>query len=201
MNNYYYLWKQIDEIDPSLKRYAEHPSAFILFSIILIVQLMKEIKLTKGFIAQVDNKDFKYLCQWNWIVRKSNHTYYAARTIQVDKKQKMIYMHRVIMNTPINLECDHEDHNGLNNQRYNLRNCTHNQNQMNKRYLGKSKYIGVSVGEAKYKNKTYKYIAAHICPSGIKIHLGRFKTEIEAAKVRDIASKKYFGEFANLNFK
>jgi uncharacterized protein YbcV (DUF1398 family) len=102
-------------------------------------------------------------------------------------------MHREIMNTSDNMECDHGDHNGLNCQRYNLKNCTHAQNQMNKTYLGKSNYMGVS-----YNRKS---IVAHICPKGIKIHLGTFQTEIEAAHARDNAAKIYFGEFANLNFK
>jgi hypothetical protein len=36
--------------------------------------------------------------------------------------------------------------------------------------------------------------------NGKKIWVGRFKTQIEAARAYDAAAKKYHGEFARLNF-
>jgi len=33
-----------------------------------------------------------------------------------------------------------------------------------------------------------------------KYHLGTFENEIDAAKARDIATLKYFGEYGKLNF-
>ena len=156
---------------------------------------MREIILTQGKVALVDDKDFEYLNQWKWYAAKSYRTYYAERKSSRSLgKRKQIKMHRVIMNPPKGMETDHQDHNGLNCQRYNMRNCTHSQNQMNQTPHGKSKYLGVS-----YKNN--KSIRAVINVNKKHIHLGIFKTEIEAAIAYDKAAKMYFDEFANPNFK
>ena len=102
-------------------------------------------------------------------------------------------MHREIMNTSKGLQVDHIDHNGLNNQRSNLRNCTASQNRMNKICTSRSGYKGVSLNEG--------LIQSRIKINGNTRHLGYFKTKELAAKAYDIAAKKYQGEFANLNFK
>ena len=79
---------------------------------------MKQIPLTQGKFAIIDDKDFEYLNQWKW-------TYdgrYAIRSVAftVGKRSK-IYMHRIILNTPVGMDTDHIDMNRLNNQRLNLR--------------------------------------------------------------------------------
>ena len=84
---------------------------------------MKEIILTQGQVALVDDEDFEYLNQWKWCAIKSRKTYYTTRTIYIPCKMTVI-MHRIIMNTPLDMTVDHIDHNGLNNQKYNLRICT-----------------------------------------------------------------------------
>jgi len=154
---------------------------------------MKEIKLTQGQITQVDDEDYEYLNQWKWGLKRGRNTCYVIRSNKVKGKSIITRMHRVIMNNVKGMVIDHIDHNGLNNQKSNLRVCTHKQNLMNKVARGKSKYLGVS-----YNN--LGFIRARISVDLKEIHLGYFKTEEDAAKSRDIASVKYFGDFASLNF-
>jgi len=154
---------------------------------------MKIIKLNKGFIALVDDEDYEYLNQWHWTAQECGLTFYARREFNGDKK---IFMHRIIINVPIELEVDHIDHNGLNNQKSNLRICTHIQNSWNQTSnRGKSKYKGVLIIE---KNN-HTYIAAQIRYKGKKYHLGHFASEADAAIEYNEAAKKYFGSFAKLN--
>jgi len=155
---------------------------------------MKEIKLSKGLVTQVDDDNFEYLNQFKWYALINHRTIYAQRVVQSNNKKQTLKMHRIIMNTPNELEVDHKDGNGLNNQRSNLRNCIHRDNCKNKKSSSKSKYLGVSLNP--------KGIAlARITHNGQRINLGSFRTIIDAAHAYDEAAIKYHGEFANLNFK
>lgn len=162
---------------------------------------MKEIKLSQTgtlknrFVALVDDEDFDYLNQFNWCVLFRNSGYYAYRTLRTNEKRGTIYMHRIIMNTTKVMEVDHIDHDGLNNQKSNLRNCLHAQNQknMSAHKNGISKYLGVC-----YHDNAFQ---VQMAINGKNTYLGRFKTEVGAAMAYDNAAKKIRGEFANLNFK
>jgi hypothetical protein len=97
---------------------------------------------------------------------------------------------------PAAKEVDHWDGSGLNNRRYNLRDVTRIQNQMNqkKKRGGSSRFKGVS------RRKNAKKWAARIVVNDKRLWLGVFASETKAAKAYDAAAKKYFGEFARLNF-
>ena len=155
---------------------------------------MKEIKLNKGFTTQVDNEDYEYLNQFKWYARKDKTTFYVERNKTKKDPNRELKMSRLIMKPFKSLEIDHIDRNGMNNQKNNLRVCNRTQNMRNRKSWSSSGYLGVHINKE-------KYILAHIRIDGKCIHLGTFKTKIEAAKAYDIAAIKYFGEFANLNFK
>jgi len=164
------------------------------------------IALTQGKFASVDSIDYDYLNQWNWHVaevkRKNRPSVFYARRMTSGFRQKNrenIYMHREVAKRagyPESPEYDHEDHDGLNNTRGNLRPCTGGQNQMNR-----SKSLGTT---SIYKGLTWipkrKKWKVMIRVNGENKFIGEFSDEIEAAKAYDAAARKYYGEFACLNF-
>ncbi len=111
----------------------------------------------------------------------------------------MIKMHRLILGlTDPNIQGEHADRNGLNNQRYNLREANNSTNHMNVNPRGTSKYLGVSV-------HLHKVYISRIVIDRRQKYLGSFpltnEGEIEAAKKYDEYAKVHHGNFANLNFK
>jgi hypothetical protein len=105
----------------------------------------RRIPLTQGKFTIVDPEDYPRLAKHKWLVRKCNHTSYAARMRPIDAggKQRTIWMHREIMNEPEGLLVDHINHNGLDNRKSNLRTATQWQNAQNRR---KTKAKMVAVG-------------------------------------------------------
>lgn len=155
---------------------------------------MKRIKLTQSKFALIDKKDFNRIKNYKWCVcHLERRQCYAVSRIN----GKVIPMHRFLLNlTNPKIQSDHKDGNGLNNQRYNIRIATNQQNSMNQRLQLRpksSKYKGVTWD--KNRNKWMTKIKFN--QKGI--HLGRFKTQEEAALAYNKKAKELFGKFANLN--
>jgi AP2 domain-containing protein/HNH endonuclease len=156
--------------------------------------MTKQIALTQGKVALVDDDMFEYLNQWKWFISKEGYTYYAVRSGKRPIR-KQIRMHRVIINAPDGVEVDHRDGDGLNNQRYNLRIATRSQNQANQP-LGRnstSGYKGVS-----WHKGTGKWRAT-IFVSGRQIALGLYDQAEDAARAYDLAAIEHFGPYARTN--
>ncbi len=160
---------------------------------------MRKIPLTQGRFALVDNADYKWLNRWKWCAERRQYTYYAyRRSHQIADKQINIRMHRMILGLKRGdkRQCDHRDHDGLNNQQSNLRICTVQQNSFNQtsKKVSSSKFKGVSWNKWACRWRVY------IGHKGEVFHLGYFINEVEAAKAYDKAARKYHGGFASLNF-
>ena len=155
--------------------------------------VMKHIPLTQGKFAIVDDEDYDFLMQWRWHAQKDGNTYYAIRT--ENSTGAKVLMHRVILQVPRDMLTDHVNFDGLDNRRANIRQCSVAQNQYNRppRKGCVSKYKGVSWNRGRWH--------AEIKRQGKTVNLGRFDTEIDAAKAYDAKAKEIQGEFAYLNFK
>jgi hypothetical protein len=160
--------------------------------------MVKEIQLTKGMVALVDDEDFNLVSQFNWcaLCRSPGGGMYAVRTIGPKQRRQHLSLHGFLMGTRDGLEVDHIDLNGLNCQRSNMRWATRSQNLANKRKTAQntSGYKGVS-----RRARDRRWIAT-IYVENRPIYLGSFETREEAADAYDDAARKHYGQFARLNF-
>jgi len=153
----------------------------------------------------VDDEDFEHINQWKWKLLVSYNSMYAVRNVtkylgggRKAKKTKStcILMHRLIMSiSDRNTLVDHKDHNGLNNQKSNLRMCSkaENNRSVKSHSDSTSKYVGVCWDRNRGKWK------AAITYKDKLINLGRFDREELAALAYDKKALELFGEFARPN--
>ena len=97
---------------------------------------MREIPLTRGFVAVVDDEDYEKLQQLSWYADTgASGLVYAARGLPRNgsRRRDKIRMHRQILSLARgdSAHVDHKDGDGLNNRRSNLRKCTPSQNLRN----------------------------------------------------------------------
>lgn len=149
---------------------------------------MKEIPLTKGKVAIVDDDDFERVNQYKWCYDNGGYA-----TASINGKQQR--MHRFILNAKMGEHVDHASMDGLDNQRCNIRICNNSQNHANTRLRSDNTtgYKGVSF------IKRDKIFQAKIEVNGHHMNLGSFVNPKDAAIAYNKAAKLYFGDFARLN--
>lgn len=153
---------------------------------------MKEIKLTQGKVAIVDDADYAKLAGNKWCFCGR----YAKRSLtKVGGRWPHVYMHRVIMGIDDDLYVDHINGDALDNRRNNLRVATNAQNQGNSKSAKGSTSIYKGVCWSKHHGKWLSQIA----PSRRNIFLGLFDNEVDAAETYDVAAYHLHGEFARFN--
>ena len=154
---------------------------------------MKKIKLTQGKFALVDDEDFEKFNKIKWFC---NGMGYACRSLHPNTSScKSIYLHKEIMNNPLNMEVDHINGNPLDNRKINLRKCSHQENGRNLK-ISKRNTIGY---KGLYFYRKIKRWQVYITCNYKHIYVGIFKSKKDAALAYNQKARELFGEFARLN--
>lgn len=150
-----------------------------------------------GVWFTVSNKDISSMFGLRWYCQSMRYIICYQQSLT---GKKNAFLHNFIMKPPAGKCVDHKDRNGINNVRSNLRIATHSQNHGNKskprdvKNIKTSQYKGVS-----WDTSTAMWAGMIGC-QGKQYFLGRFSSEIEAAKSYDAKAYELFGEFAFVNF-
>lgn len=134
---------------------------------------MREIPLTKGAVALVDDEDYDRIAATRWYLTGAG---YACRLHSQ-------LMHRVIASAPAGLHVDHINHDKLDNRRANLRVCTPSENGRNRPPRpGASRFKGVYRVRVASTASRWK---AEARAGGEYHYFGTFATEEDAARAYD----------------
>ena len=150
-------------------------------------------------VATVDASDYDDLMCFLWTAALFRKKWYAFRTVRINGKKTSLLMHRYILDLQPGdgILADHENGDGLDCRRSNLRIGSDADNSRNR--------PGCKNSASRFKGvNPYFYTpgmwVASIKVAGVHIHLGIYSTEEGAARAYDIAALKNYGEFAWLNF-
>ena len=161
--------------------------------------MVKEIPLTQGYVALVDDDIYDEVSRYNWSACLKGRGIYGQRGVPTKNGRRTQYLHRLIWFLKTGerpKELDHINRNGLDNRIENLRLSNHSGNGSNRNLRQQpktSQYKGVSWD---YVNKKW---VAQIHANSKQTKLGRFKSEDEAALAYDRAALDRFGDFAYTN--
>lgn len=159
----------------------------LVVNIIYIPMRNKSGKKTGYCIADYDDYDMLKMFKYHKVITPAGKVYVMSN--------KKVNMHELVMGAkaPLNMIIDHDNSNGLDNRRSNLKYATLGYNAHNrvKKANTSSIYIGVTKDKGKwvssitYKHKFYR--------------LGRFVDEREAARAYDFNALLHYGKHANIN--
>lgn len=153
---------------------------------------MKELILSNGQVALVDDADFDLVSKFSW------HPHQARQRVPKTyvyghANGKQVSLHRFLMAPEPGQLVDHINGDPLDNRRNNLRICAPSHNCMNRnRHRGPSGFIGVIAHTGGWR--------ARVGLNGKTYRKDGFKTAEAAARARDAMAIALHGEFAVLNF-
>jgi hypothetical protein len=158
--------------------------------------MVREIPLSQGLVALVDDEDYETVSTHKWQVDKTRGgmPYYARRSFRRDDGSRTsTSIHRFLTGWD---RVDHVNGNGLDCRRSNMRPATNAENQRNRHQQANnsSGYIGVAW------DRTRQKWMAYVGHEGKFRSAGRFSDPEAAAIARDRLACELHGEFARLNF-
>lgn len=144
---------------------------------------MKEIPLTQGRFAIVDDADYAAVSHFKWYFAHG----YAVRPIYMEGRRRQQGMHAFLLGTPAGHHTLHLNGNGLDNRRENLQVGTAAENGRGFRKIhsnNTSGYRGVLFSKARQK------FEANLTHAGVRIFCGYHESRIAAACARDAKARE-----------
>ena len=158
--------------------------------------MAREIPLTRGYVAIVDDEDYERVAAHRWQFVLSKGYQRAERSWRVCGKLHHQKMAMLLMSPSPGMVVDHINGDPLDNRKANLRVCTPKQNSCNRRRLSRKAVPFKGV----YARPDSTRFSAQIALDGKTTHLGTHSTAEDAARAYDAAARRLHGEFARLNF-
>lgn len=167
---------------------------------------MKEIKINEGIIL-VDDEDYDFLIHlYDLSILKDGYVYCKLKEKFKNMQTGLftgITLHKLLKlpdKTGRSVNVDHKDGNKLNNQKENLRICTHAENMRNRKA---NKTYAKKETQSSYKgiwwDRDMGMWRVQIKLDYSPIHIGCFTNEIAAANAYNYHAKKLHGEYSRLN--
>jgi hypothetical protein len=153
---------------------------------------MREIPLSRGKVAIVDDADYEWLSQWKWSVGGSRQGH-ARRGVIKNGRWTSSLMHREIMDAAPEQQVDHINGDRFDNRRCNLRLCNGTENNRNrpKRKDSTAPYKGIVWCGGRWW--------ARINLDGKQTFLSSHATAEAAARAYNEAALAVYGDFARVN--
>lgn len=163
--------------------------------------MVREVPLTKGFVALVDDADYDRVVTRRWHARKNSNSrlgrhYACTRRLASDGGRRgSIDLQRFILEAPAGTIVDHVNRDPLDCRRANLRFATASQNSANaEQRPSPHGYRGVRL------RKTLGYFACVRFKKKEHRTPGFYPTAKEAAAAYDDLARRFHGEYAFVNF-
>ena len=106
----------MSQLDPDYQ--AEHSNSFVLLDGDRVAMLLRS-----GRIIMLNVDDYPLASRYRWyeFILPSGESYAVAQATDTDGGATWVYLDRLIMDAPEDMDVDHLDDDGLNNMRSNLR--------------------------------------------------------------------------------
>lgn len=157
---------------------------------------MRQIRLSRGVFATVDNEDYPKLAGFKWSVKPSEHgAMYAVTNIKENGVWHQESMHRMIMNNPAGKDVIFLDYDGLNCQKKNLRIVDAVESRRHHR-VRRDSYTQIKGVALNLEQGSWSPI---IVLNGAPRILGEFEDVKDAKQTYDEAVKRHYDPYAPMH--
>lgn len=162
------------------------------------VEVLKK-KTNEIVYVKIDKEDVEKFNKYNWYASYNNNTksHYVYHSYKEDGKTQILYLHRYVLDCPIDKVVDHINHDTVDNRKANLRVVTRKENMANmKRGNNYFKLSDDIVKEILTSDKTNKELAEKYEVTPTAIYLVRAgKTGVNI--LPDIERTKVYKDYTN----